>query len=122
MNHPILKVGTNVGLLRTDKRGRGSIKVEWSSRRQEYATLIWECNNHRQIFTKGKEPWGLKTTITTSKPNVSRRPGANPHQAAPRLPLFANDLVGEGLNEPSNSQCCNQCGIIMHTHKGQRQY
>jgi hypothetical protein len=37
-------------------------------------------------------------------PNLSRRPGENPHQAAPRLPLLVNDLVGEGLNEPSNSQ------------------
>ena len=33
MNHTILKAGTNVGLLCTHKRGRGSIKVEWSSSR-----------------------------------------------------------------------------------------
>jgi hypothetical protein len=43
----------------------------------------------------------------------------NLHQAAPRLPPLENSLVGEGLNEPPNSQRCNQCGIIMHTHKGE---
>jgi hypothetical protein len=104
MNHSILNAGTNVGLLRTHKRGRGSIKVEWSSHRLEYATLIWECNNQRQILTKGKEACGSKTTITKPTPNVSRRLGANPHQAAPQLPPLSNDLVREGLNEPSNSQ------------------
>jgi hypothetical protein len=46
----------------------------------------------------------LKTTITKPTPNVSRRAGANPHQAAPQLPPLANDLVGKGLNEPSKSQ------------------
>jgi hypothetical protein len=47
---------------------------------------------------------GQKPQSRKQPPNVSRRPRANPHQAAPRLPPFANDLVGEGLNEPSNSR------------------
>jgi hypothetical protein len=66
MNHPIFKAATNVGLLRTHPSWRGSIKIEGSSRRREYATLIWECNNERQSFIKGKEAWGFITKITTS--------------------------------------------------------
>jgi hypothetical protein len=31
MNHPILKVATNMGILQTHKRGRGSINVEQTS-------------------------------------------------------------------------------------------
>jgi hypothetical protein len=40
--------------------GEGSIKIKRSSRRREYATRIWECNNERQIFIKGNEAWGPK--------------------------------------------------------------
>jgi hypothetical protein len=122
MNHPILKAATNVGLLRTHTRGRGSIKIERSSRRREYATLIRECNNERQRFIKGNEAWGSKTKITTLTPNVRRRRRANIHQATQGLPLLENGLVGEGLNEPLNSQGHNQCGIITHTYKWERQY
>jgi hypothetical protein len=32
---------------------------------------------------------------------------------------LANGLVGEDLNEPPNSQRCNQCGIIKHTQWGE---
>jgi hypothetical protein len=53
-------------------------------------------------------------------PDVSRRPRENLHQVTQSLPPFANGLVGEGINEPTNSQHCNKCGIIMHTHKGER--
>jgi hypothetical protein len=104
MNHPILKAATNVGLLRTHPRGRGSIKIERSSRKREYATLIWECNNERQSFIKGNEAWGSKTKITKLTPNVRRRPKEIIHQATLGLPLLANGLVGKVLNEPLNSQ------------------
>jgi hypothetical protein len=39
MNHRIIKAETNVELLRTHRRGRDSIKVEWISRRQGYAIV-----------------------------------------------------------------------------------
>jgi hypothetical protein len=42
MNHPILNIATSVGLLGTHTMGRGSIKVERHSRKQEYATVIRE--------------------------------------------------------------------------------
>jgi hypothetical protein len=58
----------------------------------------------------------------TLTPDVSKRPGENLHQATQGLPPLENGLVGEGLNEPPNSQGCNQCGIITHTHKGENQY
>ena len=36
------------------------------------------------------------------------------------LPPLANGLVGEGLNEPPNSQGCNQRRIIItHTYDGE---
>jgi hypothetical protein len=38
------------------------------------------------------------------------------------FPPLENGLVGKGLNEPPNSQRCNQCGIITHIHNGVRQY
>jgi len=52
MNHPILKVANNVGLLRTHTSQRGKIKVEWNSGRREYATVIRECSKERKSFTK----------------------------------------------------------------------
>jgi hypothetical protein len=58
----------------------------------------------------------------TPTPNVRRRPRANIHQAAQGFPPLENGLVGKGLNEPPNSQHCNLCGIITHTHKGESQY
>jgi hypothetical protein len=122
MNHPILKAATNVRLLRTHPRGRGSIKIEQGLRRQEYATLFWECNNERQSFIKGIGAWASNTTIKTPTTDVSRRPRANLHQSSPGLPPLENCLLREGLNEPPNSQRCNQCGIITHIHKGVRQY
>jgi hypothetical protein len=51
-------------------------------------------------FIKGNEAWGYKTKITT--------------------PPLVVGLVGEGLNEPHNSQGWNQCGIIMHTQRGEK--
>jgi hypothetical protein len=39
MNHAILKVATNVELLRTHTKGSGNIKVEWISCRRKYATV-----------------------------------------------------------------------------------
>jgi hypothetical protein len=81
MNHPILKAATNVGLLCTHTRGRGSIKVEQNSRKWEYATVIRECSKERKSFTKGTEARGSNTTIMTPTPDVSRRPGENLHQA-----------------------------------------
>jgi hypothetical protein len=70
----------------------------------------------RKSFTKETEARGSNTTITTPTPYVSRTPGENLHQVAQWLPPLAIGLVGEGLNESPNSQGCNQCGIIMHTH------
>jgi hypothetical protein len=54
--------------------------------------------------------------------DVSRRMAANLNQATQGLPPLANGLVCEVLNEPQISQGDNQCGIITHTHKGERQY
>jgi hypothetical protein len=63
-----------------------------------------------------------QTQKTTPTPNVRRRPRANIHQATQGFPPLENGLVGKRLNEPPNSQRCYQCGIITHTHKGERQY
>ena len=119
MNYPILKAATNVRLLRTHPRGRGSVKIEQGLRRQEYATLFWECNNERKSFIKGTGAWASNTTIKTPTTDVSRRPRANLHQSSPGLPPLENCLLREGLNEPPNSQRCNQCGIITHTQGGE---
>ena len=52
MNHQILKVATNVGLLRTHTRARGSINVEWNSLKREYAIVIrGNSIRQRQSFT-----------------------------------------------------------------------
>jgi hypothetical protein len=72
MNHPILKAETNVGLICTHTRERGSIKVEQNSCRREYATVIKECSMERKSFAKGTEARGSNTTITTPTPYVSR--------------------------------------------------
>jgi hypothetical protein len=101
-------------------RGRDSINIERNSHRREYATIIRECSKERQRFTKETEALGSNTTITTPTLDVSRRSGANLHQATQGLPPLENGLVGEGLKEPPDSQGCNQCGIIMHTPKGER--
>jgi hypothetical protein len=53
MNHPILNVATNVGLLRTHTRGRGSIKLERHSGKREHATFIRERNKERQSLKIG---------------------------------------------------------------------
>jgi hypothetical protein len=53
MNHPILNVATNVGLLRTHTRERGSIKLERHSRKREHATVIRECSKERQSLQIG---------------------------------------------------------------------
>jgi hypothetical protein len=53
MNHPILNVATNVGLLRTHTRERGSIKLERHSRKREHATFIRECSNQRRSLQIG---------------------------------------------------------------------
>jgi hypothetical protein len=102
-------------------RGRDSINIERNSHRWEYATIIRECSKERQRFTKETEALGSNTTITTPTLDVSRRSGANLHQATQGLPQLANGLVGEGINEPLNSQGCKQCRIITHTHKWERQ-
>jgi hypothetical protein len=62
------------------------------------------------------------TKITTPTPDFSKRTGENLNQATQGLPPLANGLVCEVLNEPQNSQGYNQCGIITHTHKGDRSY
>jgi hypothetical protein len=100
---------------------REGIKVEHNSCRGEYATIIMECSKERKRFTKGTEAWGSNTTIMTPTPDV-RRSRENLHQASQGLPSLVNGLVGEGVNEPPNSKDCNQCGIIMHTQKGEKQY
>jgi hypothetical protein len=100
---------------------RDNIKVEQNLRRREYATVIRECSKERKSFTKETEARCSNTTITTPTPDIIRRPGAKPHQAAQRQPSLENRLVGEGLNEPPNSQGCKQCGIITHTQKRERQ-
>jgi hypothetical protein len=53
MNHPILNVATNVGLLRTHTRGRGNIKLEQHSGKWEHATIIRECSKERQSLKIG---------------------------------------------------------------------
>jgi hypothetical protein len=58
INHPILNVETNVGLLRTHTRGRGSIKLERHSRKREHATVIRECSKERQSLKIGTVEWG----------------------------------------------------------------
>jgi hypothetical protein len=45
--------------------------------------------------------------------------GENFNQATQALPPLENGLVCEVLNEPHNSQGCNQCGIITHTQGGE---
>jgi len=115
MNHPILKDATNVGLLRTNTRAIWSPNVEWNSLKREYATVIrGNSIRQRKSFTLGTEAWGSNTTITTPTPDVRRRPRTNLHQVAQGIPSLVNGLVGEGLNEPLNSQGCNQCGIFTH--------
>jgi hypothetical protein len=118
MKLPILKAAINMGLLRTHTTVRNNIKVERNSSRREYAIVI---SKERQSFTKGTEARGSNTKITTPTPNVRRRQSANIHQAVQGFPPLENGMVGKGLNEPPNSQCCNQCVIITHTHKGERQ-
>ena len=53
VNHPILNVATNVELLRTHTRGRGSIKLERISGKREHATIIRECSKERQSLKIG---------------------------------------------------------------------
>jgi len=104
MNHWILNVATNVGLLRTHTRAWGSINMERNSLRWEYATIMrGNAVRARQSLTKGTKAWGSNTIITTTTPNVSRRTGENLHQADQGLPPLAKGLVGDRLNEPSNS-------------------
>ena len=122
MNHPILKVATDVRLLRTHTRETDSIKVERNSGKREYAIVIREFCKKRKSFTKRTDARRSNTTIKTPTTDVSRRRGANLHQSSPGLPPLENCLVHEGLNKPPNSQRCNQCGIITRTHKGERQY
>jgi hypothetical protein len=50
----------------------------------------------------------------------TRKSRENLHKPTPRLPPLVVGLVGEGLNEPLNSQGWNQCGIITHTQKGEK--
>jgi hypothetical protein len=119
MNHPILKVATDVRLLRTHTRERDSIKVERNSGKREYAIVIREFCKERKSFTKRTDARRSNTTIKTPTPNASMRQGENLHQAAQGLPPLENGLVGEGRNEPPNSQGCNQCVIIMHTEGGE---
>jgi hypothetical protein len=123
LNEPPNSQGcSQCGLLRMHTRGRDSNKVEQNYHGCENATIIRECSKESQRFTKETKAHDSNTTIMTPTPDFSKRRGENLHQAAPGLPLLENGLVGEGLNEPPNSQGCNQCGIIMHTHKGERQY
>jgi hypothetical protein len=49
----------------------------------------------------------------------TRKSRANLHNPSPRQPPLVVGLVGEGLNEPLNSQGCNQCGIITHTKEAE---
>jgi len=54
MNHPIFKDETNVGLLHTHTRGRGTIKVEQNSLKREYATTLSKnAIRERQKLQKG---------------------------------------------------------------------
>jgi hypothetical protein len=57
MNHRILNVATNVGLLRTHTRRRGSIKLVRHSRKREHATVIRECSKERQSLKIGTVEW-----------------------------------------------------------------
>ena len=54
----------------------------------------------------------------TPTPEVSRKSRENLHKEAPRPPPLVVGLVGEGINEPPNSQGWNQCGINTHTQGG----
>ena len=53
MNYPILNVATNLGLLPTHTRERGSIKLERHSHKWEHATVIRECSKERQSLQIG---------------------------------------------------------------------
>jgi hypothetical protein len=90
--------------------------------RRVYAIVIRECSKKGKASQKGTEARGLKTTIMTTKPNVSRRLVENLHQAAQGLAPLGNGFLGEGLNEAPNSQGYKHSAIITHTHMGERQY
>jgi hypothetical protein len=53
MNHPILNVATNVGILCTHTRERGSIKLEQHSHKRKHATVMRECSKERQSLKIG---------------------------------------------------------------------
>ena len=116
MNHPILKAATNVRLLRTHPRGRGSIKIEQGLRRQEYATLFWECNNERQSFIKGTGAWASNTTIKTPTTDVSRRLGEILHQVAQGIPPLENGWSVKGLMNHPILKAATNVGLLC-THK-----
>jgi hypothetical protein len=117
-NHRILKDATMWDYY-AQTSGRDNIKVEQNLRRREYATVNRECSKDRKSFTKETEACCSNTTITTPTPDIIRRPGAKPQKAIQRQPTLANRLVGEGFNEPPNSQGCNQYGIVTHKEGGE---
>jgi hypothetical protein len=122
LNEPPNSQGCNqCGIIMHTHKGRGSIKVEWNSRRREYATVIRECSKERQSFTKGIEARGSNTTITTPTPDVSRRPRENLHQAAQGLPHWQMVWWVKGLMNHPILKATTNVGLL-HTHKGERQY
>jgi len=80
MNHQILKVVTNVGLLHTHTRAWDSINVVQNSLKMEYVIAISRnAVRERESFKKGTEARGSNTTITTMTLDVSWRQGENLH-------------------------------------------
>jgi hypothetical protein len=122
MNQPILKAATNVGLLCTHTRGE--VVLKWNEIHANENMPLLLGNAVRKGKASKWEPWhGGETPKSRHQHQmlVGERE-QNLNQATQGLPPLANDLVCEVLNEPQNSQGDNQCGIITHTHKGERQY
>jgi hypothetical protein len=115
LNEPPNSQGCNQCGIITHKEG-GETVLTWNEIHTDGNTPLLLGNAIKKGKASQRKPrhWG-------QTPDVSRRSGANLHQATQGLPQLANGLVGEGINEPLNSQGCKQCTITTHTHKGERQ-
>jgi hypothetical protein len=118
MNHSILKAANNVGLLRTHTGGETIVKLNEIHADQNIPQLLG--NAVRKGKASKREPRHGGQALQSR--HRHQRHEENLQQATQGLPPLANGLLGEGLNEAPNSMGCNQCGIIFHKHKGERQY
>ena len=106
MNHPILKAGTNVGLIRTHKRGKGRIKFERQFTEMRNIPLLLgnavRKDKASQIVTLAH---GCETPQSRHQRHMSLEDWEQSStKAAQGLPQLANGLLDERLNEPPNSQ------------------